>query len=76
MTIVLKNFVVLLPLAAAACGPSTSVQHTNAQTTAELNEISENTSEHAGASQSAAPLTPNEVGQSMREGAGSRPRGQ
>jgi predicted small lipoprotein YifL len=61
-------------LALAGCGSQSPVEHTNATTTDRLNEISQNTTEFDGATQATTPSTPDELGQSMRAGAATRPR--
>lgn len=40
-----------LPAALGSCGSDTSMQHTNATTTEQLNQIADNTSSTAGADQ-------------------------
>lgn len=76
LAIRLKLALLSLPLAAGGCGSGSSVQHTNASTTEQLDQISQNTSDIAGASNQPAPATPDEVGQSMRAGAAAKPRQQ
>jgi hypothetical protein len=70
----LKIAATLLPLIMVACSRGSSVEHTNLATTERLEEISQNTSATAGAQESAAPSTPDELGQSMRAGSADRPR--
>ena len=74
MTMHLKFAALLLPVGAAGCSPSTSVQHTNEATTDQLDAISNNTSETDGQTATTAPGTPDELGQSMRSGATKPPQ--
>ena len=73
MTIRMRVFA-FLPLATAGCTSGSSVQYTNDTTAAQLSEISSNTSEADGKTPAVAPVTPDEVGQSMRAGAATKPR--
>lgn len=74
MVLYAKLAALSLSLAAAGCSSNGSVAHTNASTTEQLNQISQNMSDDDGLSPAVPPSTPAEVGQSMRAGAAAPPR--
>lgn len=61
-------------LSLCGCRSSAHMETSNAKTEAQLNAIAGATANDAGATLSSAPVTPDEVGQSMRAGAAQAPR--